>query len=75
VVHTGIQDTIDEIDKTGFAEVVDLSLSMPGINMLSSALMKINAVSKEDMQKALFILKEVSAKKDLLMILPIDIQA
>ena len=25
VVHAGIQDTIDEIDKTGFAEVVDLS--------------------------------------------------
>lgn len=75
VIHTGIQDTIDEIDKTGFAEVVDLSISMPGINMLSSALMKINAVSKEDLQKALAILKEVSAKKDLLMVLPIDIQA
>ena len=48
---------------------------MPGINMLSSALMKINAISKEDMQKALSILKEVSAKKDLLMVLPIDVQA
>ena len=74
VIHTGIQDTIDEIDKTGFAEVVDLSLSMPGINLLSSTLIKIDAVSKEDLQKALKILKEVSAKKDLLMILPINIQ-
>ena len=75
MIHTGIQDTIDEIDKTGFAEVVDLSLSMPGINLLSSTLIKIDAVSKEDLQKALKILKEISAKKDLLMILPINIQA
>lgn len=75
VVHTGIQDTIDEIDKTGFAEVVDLSLSMPGINSLSSALIRIDAVGKEDMQRALAILKEVSVKKDLLLVLPIDIQA
>ena len=70
-----IQDTIDEIDKTGFAEVVDLSLSMPGINLLSSALIRVDAVGKEDLQKALDILKKVSAKKDLLMVLPIDIQA
>ena len=75
VVHTGIQDTIDEIDKTGFAEVVDISLSMPGIDLLSSAFIKINALGKEEIQKALNILKEVSAKKDLLMVLPIDVQA
>ena len=75
VVHTGIQDTIDEIDKTGFAEVVDLSLSMPGINLLSSALIRIDAVGKEDLQKALDILKKVSIRKDLLMVLPIDIHA
>ena len=54
---------------------MDLSLSMPGINMLSSALLKIDAVGKKDLQKALTILKEVAAKKDLLMVLPIDIQA
>jgi ACT domain-containing protein len=74
VVHTGIQDTIDEIDKTGFAEVVDLTLSMPGINVLSSALIKIDAVDKQELKKALDILKAVSVKKDLLMVLPIDIQ-
>jgi ACT domain-containing protein len=74
VVHTGIQDTIDEIDKTGFAEVVDLTLSMPGINVLSSALIKIDAVGKQELKKALDILKAVSVKKDLLMVLPIDIQ-
>lgn len=75
VIHTGIQDTIDRIDKTGFAEVVDLSLSMPGIEKPSSALIKIDAVGKEELQKALAILREVSAKKDLLMVLPIGIQA
>lgn len=75
VIHTGIQDTIDRIDKTGFAEVVDLSLSMPGIDIPSSALIKIDAVGKEEMQQALGILKDVSAKKDLLMVLPIGVQA
>jgi ACT domain-containing protein len=48
---------------------------MPGINILSSALIRIDAVGKEDLKKALDILKNVSAKKDLLMVLPIDIQA
>lgn len=75
VIHTGIQDTISRIDKTGFAEVVDLSLSMPGIEMPSSALIKVDAVGKEEMKQALAILKDVSAKKDLLMVLPIGIQA
>lgn len=48
---------------------------MPGIDLLSSALIRIDAVGKEDLQKALDILKTVSARKDLLMVLPIDIQA
>ncbi len=30
VVHTDLGDTIDRIDSTGFAEVEDLSLRMPG---------------------------------------------
>ena len=54
---------------------MDLSISMPGINLLSSALIRIDAEGKEELQKALDILKSVSTKKDLLMVLPIDIQA
>ncbi len=72
IVHTDIQDTIDTIDKTGFAEVVDISLSMPHINQCSSASMKIDAVEKEDLEKAISLLRDVAQKKDLLVIEPIN---
>lgn len=71
IVHTDIQDTIDSIDNTGYAEIVDLNLSMPKINMPSSASLKIDAVSKEHLAQAIDILKEIAKKKDLLVIEPI----
>lgn len=71
IVHTDIQDTIDTIDNTGYAEIVDLNLSMPKINMASSASLKIDAVSKEHLAKAIGLLKEIARKKDLLVIEPI----
>lgn len=71
IVHTDIEDTIDSIDNTGYAEIVDLNLSMPKINMVSSASLKIDAVSKEHLQKAIDILKEIARQKDLLVIEPI----
>ncbi|WP_209621706.1 amino acid-binding protein [Methanolobus bombayensis] len=74
IVHTDIQDTIDTIDKTGYAEVVDLNLSMPKINMASSASLKIDAVSKEHLDSAITLLKEIAREKDLLVIEPIKIE-
>ena len=74
IVHTDIQDTIDTIDNTGYAEVVDLNLSMPKVKMPSSASLKIDAVSKEDLTSAIQILKEIAKKKDLLVIEPIQSQ-
>jgi ACT domain-containing protein len=71
IVHTDIQDTIDTIDNTGYAEVVDLNLSMPKIKMPSSASLKIDAVSKEHLTQAIDILKDIAKKKDLLVIEPI----
>ncbi|MDG6243838.1 MAG: amino acid-binding protein [Methanolobus sp.] len=71
IVHTDIQDTIDTIDNTGYAEVVDLNLSMPKVKMPSSASLKIDAVSKEHLTQAIDILKEIAKKKDLLVIEPI----
>lgn len=37
IVHSDIKDTIERIDNLGFAQVVDLSLSMPNVSKESSA--------------------------------------
>ncbi len=71
IIHSDIGDTINKIDSTGFAEVVDLSLSMPAIEKTSSAYLVINAVGEKELKKALEILRDVSKQKDLLMIEPI----
>jgi len=75
IIHSDIGDTIDKIDKTGFAEVVDLSLSMPAIERTSSAYLVINAVGIKELKKALEVLREVAAKKELLMIEPIRLNS
>ena len=72
VVHTDLGDTINRIDSTGFAEVEDLSLRMPGIDEPSSAYMRIRATGKEEIGKSLSILRKVGAEKDLLVIEPIE---
>ncbi len=71
IVHSDMGDTIDRIDSTGFAEVVDMSLSMPAIEKTSSAYLVINAIGEGELTKALDILREVALKKDLLLIEPI----
>ncbi len=75
IIHSDIGDTIDRIDSTGFAEVVDLSLSMPAIERTSSAYLVINAVGEKELRKALEILRIVAEKKDLLMIEPIRLNS
>jgi ACT domain-containing protein len=60
IIHSDIGDTIDKIDSTGFAEVVDLSLSMPAIEKTSSAYLVINAVGEKELKNALEILRDVS---------------
>jgi len=70
IVHSDMGDTIDKIDSTGFAEVVDMSLSMPAIDKTSSAYLVINAIGEKELSKALDILREVSRCKDVLMIEP-----
>lgn len=72
IVHSDMGDTIDQIDTTGFAEVVNLSISMPGINKPSSASLVINAVDMAQLAKALDILRRVASEKDLLVIEPIE---
>ena len=72
VVHTDLGDTINRIDSTGFAEVEDLCLKMPGIDDPSSAYMRIRATGKEEIEKSLSILREVGLQKNLLVIEPIE---
>jgi ACT domain-containing protein len=75
IVHSDMGDTIDRIDSTGFAEVVDMSLSMPAIEKTSSAYLVINAVGEKELGMALEILRDVANKKDLLMIEPIRLNS
>lgn len=75
IIHSDIGDTIDRIDSTGFAEVVDLSLSMPAIEKTSSAYLVINAEGEIELKNALEILRQVASKKDLLMIEPIRLNS
>ena len=63
IVHTDLRETIDSIDSTGFAEVVELSLSMPGVDKKSSASVTLSAIGKEELKEALSILERTVNKK------------
>jgi len=51
VLDSDLGDTVNRIDSTGFAEVMDLALTMPGVNEPSSAYLKIRATGKTEIQK------------------------
>ena len=72
LMHTDLSDTVDQIDSTGFAEVSELAMSMPAVHERSSSRITIKAVSKEDMEEAIAILRRVSAQKSLLLIEPLE---
>jgi len=71
IIHSDIRDTIDCIDRTGFAEVTDIAISMPEINGESSAHILVEAVGKSELASAIQILKEVADQKNLLVIEPV----
>ena len=75
VLDSDLGDTVNRIDSTGYAEVMDLSLSMTGIDEPSSAYLKIRATGKAEIQKALSILRDVGKEKKLLVIEPIEAEA
>ena len=72
VINTDIRDTINKIDDTGIAEVVDMALSMPEITKPTSAALKINAVGREELSRTIDLLKKIAHEKELLLILPIE---
>ncbi|HWQ67482.1 MAG TPA: amino acid-binding protein [Methanospirillum sp.] len=72
LVHTDLGDTVDRIDRTGFAEVTNMSLAMPAINERTSAQFVIKALSREHMAQAIGILRDVAAQKEFLLIEPLE---
>jgi ACT domain-containing protein len=72
LIHTYLSYTVDRIDTTGSAEVTDLSLAMPAINSPSSARITIRSTTREEMKKAIRILRGVAEQKDLLIIEPLE---
>lgn len=72
IVHTDLEDTIDTIDKTGYAQVVDLHLSMPNIEKSSSASIELHAIGKKELHDAITLLNSIAVKKNLLLIEPIE---
>jgi len=68
IVHSDMRETIDSIDSTGFAEVVTLSLSMPGVDKKSSASVTLSAIGEDELNEALAILEEATNKKDIMVI-------
>ena len=75
IVHTDIKETINIIDNTGKAEVIDLSLSMPSIEGESSAQVTISAICKKELINAKALLHKIAKLKDLLIIEPIGLCA
>ena len=72
LMHTDLSDTVDRIDSTGFAEVSELAMSMPAISERSSSRLTIKSLTKEDMERAIGILRNVSEEKNLLLIEPLE---
>jgi ACT domain-containing protein len=72
LMHTDLSDTVDRIDTTGSAEVTELSLVMPAISSPSSARITIRSTTRDEMKKAIRILRSVAEQKDLLIIEPLE---
>jgi ACT domain-containing protein len=75
ILNSDLGDTVNRIDSTGYAEVMDLALTMTGVDDPSSAYLKIRATGKDEIQKALSILRQVGSEKKLLVIEPIEAEA
>jgi ACT domain-containing protein len=71
-MHTDLSDTVNQIDKTGSAEVTELSMVMPAIDSPSSARITIRSTTRAEMKKAIRILRTVAEQKKLLIIEPLE---
>lgn len=72
LMHTDLSDTVNQIDKTGSAEVTELSMVMPAIDSPSSARITIRSTTWAEMKRAIRILRAVAEQKKLLIIEPLE---
>ena len=71
IIHTDLRSTVDAVDKTGFAEVVEMRIVMPELNKPSTAFIKLSAVNDEKLRESVRILKEVCKAKGIKVIEPL----
>jgi ACT domain-containing protein len=71
VVHSDIREMINAIDETGFAEVTELSISMPAVDKKSSAAIRISAVGKKELDEAQMIFVRIAKEKGIMVVMPI----
>jgi len=74
IIHTDLADTIDAVDKTGFAEVVEMHISMPCLDKPSTAMVTISATGEDKLKEAISGLKEVCRKKNITVIEPLEVE-
>jgi len=74
IIHTDLGDTINRIDSTGFAEVIDIHISMPQLRSPSTAMVTISATNEEKLKKAIEMLKDICREKDITVIEPLELQ-
>ncbi len=74
IIHTDLGDTINRIDSTGFAEVVEMHISMPRLNEPSTAMVTISATNEDMLRKAIDILRKTCMEKDITVIEPLELQ-
>ncbi|WP_457550741.1 ACT domain-containing protein [Archaeoglobus sp.] len=71
IIHTDLRSTVDAVDKTGFAEVVEMRIVMPELNKPSTSFIKLSAVNEEKLRESVRILKEVCSAKGIKVIEPL----
>jgi len=71
IIETDLKDTIGKIDSTGFAEVVEMRISMPELDKPSTAFMTISAENEKRLEDAIGILRKTCGEKDIVVIEPL----
>jgi len=74
IIHTDLANTIDAVDRTGFAEVVEMHISMPCLDKPSTAMVTISATGEEELKKAIGSLKNICKKKGIAVIEPLEVE-
>lgn len=72
IIHTDLSDTINKIDSTGYAEVVEMKINMPELERPSTALLTISASGKRELKEAIEILRKVCLEKKILLVEPLN---